>query len=69
MQRIPMQQKSGGPSIKKLAEAGRLCEDQPSDNFTPKKAKQMLKDDSAHGKPLTPAQKGMLGAAAGRDKK
>lgn len=41
----------------------------PSDKISSSKAKKMLRDNSAHGKPLTKKQKGMLGAAAGRKKK
>lgn len=39
---------------------------QPSDRINPEKAKQILKDDSAQGHPLTEKQKGMFGAAAGK---
>lgn len=42
---------------------------QPSDDISPEKARQMLKDGTAHGHKLTEKQRGMLGAAAGRDKK
>ena len=42
---------------------------QPSADISPEKAKQILRDDSAHGHPLTPAQRGMFGAAAGRARK
>jgi hypothetical protein len=41
---------------------------QPSDKVPADKAKQILKDGEVHGQPLTDAQKGMLGAAAGKDK-
>lgn len=37
-------------------------------DISPAKAKKMLKDGTAHGKPLTPDQKGMLGAIAGKSK-
>lgn len=37
-------------------------------DISPAKAKQMLKENSAHGKPLTEKQKGMLGAIAGKSK-
>lgn len=40
--------------------------EQPSDKLSPEKAKEMLADGTAHGHPLTAAQKGMLGAAVGR---
>lgn len=42
---------------------------QPSDEISPEKAREMLADGTAHGRPLTEAQKGMLGTAAGRDEK
>lgn len=41
---------------------------QPSAKISPQKAKKMLKEGMAHGKPLTQKQKGMLGAAAGKEK-
>lgn len=34
--------------------------------IAPAKAKEILRDGTVHGKPLTPAQRGMFGAAAGR---
>lgn len=40
---------------------------QPSDRISSEKAKQILKDDSAKGHPLTEKQKGLFGAAAGRE--
>lgn len=40
----------------------------PSDDISPDKAKQILEDGEAHGKPLTDAQKGMFGAAAGKQR-
>ena len=40
---------------------------EPSSGINPAKAKQILRDDSAQGHPLTEKQKGMFGAAAGRD--
>ena len=39
---------------------------QPSDEISPQKAREMLADGTAHGHPLTDAQKRMLGAAVGR---
>lgn len=39
---------------------------QPSDDISPDKACQMLKDGEANGSPLTSAQRGMLGAACAR---
>lgn len=42
---------------------------EPIPKIKPAKAKEMLRDGTAHGKPLTKAQKGMLGAAAGRGKR
>jgi hypothetical protein len=39
---------------------------QPSDKISSDKAKEMLRDGEAHGHALSDAQKGMLGAAAGR---
>ncbi len=42
---------------------------QPSDRINPAKAKEILRDGTAHGHPLSPKQKGMLGAAAGRSNK
>jgi hypothetical protein len=39
---------------------------QPSDKISSAKAKEMLRDGTAHGHPLTKKQKGMLGTAAGR---
>jgi hypothetical protein len=42
---------------------------QPSDDITPEKARQMLRDGTAQGHPLTDKQRRMLGAAAGKDKK
>ena len=41
---------------------------QPSDKVPADKAKQILKDGEVHGQPLTDAQKGMLGAAADKEK-
>jgi hypothetical protein len=41
----------------------------PSDSIDPDKACTMLKDGTANGKPLTEAQRGMLGAACGKAKK
>jgi hypothetical protein len=41
---------------------------QPSDDISPAKARQMLKDGTAHGHKLTEKQRGMLGAAASRGK-
>lgn len=40
----------------------------PSEDISPEKARQILKDKTAHGHKLTPAQEGMFGAAAGRGK-
>ena len=42
---------------------------QPSDGIDPAKARQILKDGEANGKPLTEKQRGMFGAAAGKDAK
>ena len=42
---------------------------QPSDRISPAKAREMLHDGTAHGHPLTPKQKRMLGAAVGKEKK
>lgn len=42
---------------------------QPSSDIDPGKARQILADGTIHGKPLTDAQRGMFGAAAGRGKK
>ncbi len=42
---------------------------EPSDKISPEKARQILKDNSAQGHPLTAKQRGMFGAAAGRDQK
>ena len=42
---------------------------QPSSNVSPEKAREILKDGSVHGHPLTEKQRGMFGAAAGRDRK
>ncbi len=39
---------------------------QPSSEISKEKAKKMLKEGEANGKPLSKKQKGMLGAAAGR---
>ena len=47
---------------------GKRMDQQPSSNISSEKAKQMLKEGEAHGKPLTEKQKGMLGAAAEREK-
>lgn len=41
---------------------------QPSDDITPEKARQILKDGEVHGHPLTEKQRGMFGAAAGKEK-
>jgi len=41
---------------------------QPSSHISPAKAREILKDGSVHGHPLTAAQRGMFGAAAGREK-
>lgn len=41
---------------------------QPSDDISPEKARQILKDGEVNGHPLTEAQRGMFGAAASRDK-
>lgn len=40
--------------------------DQPSDDISPAKARKILDDGEVHGKPLTEAQRGMFGAAAGK---
>ena len=40
----------------------------PSDDISPEKAKEVLKDGEVHGHPLTEKQRGMFGAAAGKDK-
>ena len=40
--------------------------DQPSSRVNPAKAKEILRDGTVHGHPLTDAQRGMFGAAAGR---
>lgn len=42
---------------------------QPSDDISPEKAKEVLKDESVHGHPLTEKQRDLFGAAAGKDKK
>lgn len=42
--------------------------EQPSADISPEKARRILKDGTVHGKPLTEAQRGMFGAAAGRGK-
>lgn len=42
---------------------------QPSRKISPGKAKKILKEGKARGKPLTKKQKGLFGAAAGRGKK
>lgn len=47
----------------------RSAKAQPSDDISPAKAKQILKDGSIDGKPLTEDQKKMFGAAASKDKK
>lgn len=39
----------------------------PSEDIDPQKARKILKDGEAQGKPLTEAQKGMFGAAAGKE--
>lgn len=39
---------------------------QPSDRIPPGKAKQILKDKEVRGHPLTSKQRGLFGAAAGR---
>ena len=49
-----------GKSIRKDA--------QPSLDIPPEKAKQILREGTAKGKPLTEKQKDMFGAAAGRAK-
>lgn len=41
----------------------------PSRKFSPQKARKMLREGTAHGRPLTRKQRGMLGAAAGRRRK
>lgn len=49
-----------------------MAKKQPSERKgapSPAKAREMLRDGTAHGKPLTTAQKGMLGAIAGKSKK
>jgi hypothetical protein len=38
----------------------------PSAKISPQKAGQILSDGTVRGKPLTPPQRGMFGAAAGR---
>lgn len=43
--------------------------EQPSSHVDPKKARQILKDGTVNGKPLTPSQRRMFGAAAGRGEK
>lgn len=40
---------------------------QPSDKVDPDKARAVLKDGTVNGEPLTKAQRGMFGAAAGKD--
>lgn len=54
--------KENAADLERYAQSG----EQPSDKISPEKAKEMLADDTAHGHPLTEAQKGMLGAAVGR---
>jgi hypothetical protein len=44
----------------------RADESQPSDDIAPDKAKEILRDGTVHGRPLTDAQRGMFGAAAGQ---
>ena len=44
----------------------RYAGEQPSDEINPDKAREMLANGTAHGHPLTDAQKRMLGAAVGR---
>ena len=46
----------------------RIRKSQPSDDIDPDKARQILEDGEIDGEPLTEAQRGMFGAAAGRDK-
>lgn len=50
---------------------GKMAEQyaQPSDAVSPEKAKEILRDGEVHGHPLTKAQEGMFGAAAGREEK
>lgn len=43
-------------------------EAQPSSDISPEKARQILKDGTVHGHPLTDKQRRMFGAAAGRGK-
>ncbi len=52
------------PDIKAIR---KLYKAQPSDDISPDKARQILKDGTVHGKPLTDKQQGMFGAAAGKD--
>jgi hypothetical protein len=51
---------------KQMGGATVVSYEMPSENISPEKAKQMLKDGTAHGHPLTDKQKKMLGAAVGR---
>jgi hypothetical protein len=39
----------------------------PSDDVSPEKAREILRDGHVNGKPLTESQRGMFGAAAGKD--
>jgi len=39
----------------------------PSSHVSPAKAREILDDGTVHGRPLTPAQRRMFGAAAGRE--
>jgi hypothetical protein len=41
----------------------------PSAGILPAKARTILRDGEVRGTPLTPAQRGMFGAAAGRGRK
>lgn len=44
---------------------GKRIDQQPSEKIPPLKAREILVEGTAHGKPLTKAQKGMFGAAYG----
>lgn len=60
----PVKWKPGLGATKKLR--GKYKKAQPSDDISPEKARQILKDGEANGKPLTEKQRGMFGAAAGK---
>ncbi|MGQ9663456.1 MAG: hypothetical protein ACUVWX_14140 [Kiritimatiellia bacterium] len=63
------EEKEGGQDEEKEGEKESPVQfQQPSANISPEKARQILRDGEVKGHPLSEAQRGMFGAAAGRTK-